>query len=374
MRIAVNTQHLLKDRLEGIGWFAHETLRRLVNDHPEHEFIFIFDRKWDKSFIYGPNVTPVSTMIPSRHPFLWFWHYEIDIPRILRKYKPDLFFSPDGWMSLSTKVPTVDVIHDINFMQRAEDFPYFYRKFYRYFFPRYAQKARQIITVSEYSKADIVNTLSVDPSKIDVAYNGCGKIFQPLSNEVKVEVRKRFTNGDPYFVFVGSQNPRKNIVGMLDAFELFKKRTRNKYKLLLVGKPMWGSVDFDQKIESLKCKDDIVFTNRVSTEVLQLLLGSSEALMLVSFLEGFGIPIIEAMNCDVPVICSNVTSLPEVAGDAALLVDPYNVESIADAMVKIAKDEKLRRDLIQKGRLQREKFSWDRTADAVWNSIQKIVQ
>jgi len=161
---------------------------------------------------------------------------------------------------------------------------------------------------------------------------------------------------------------------MLDAFEQFKKRTRNKHKLLLVGKPMWGSVDFDQKVESLKCKNDIIFTNRVSTEVLQLVLGSSEALMLVSFLEGFGIPIVEAMNCDVPVICSNVTSLPEVAGDAALLVDPYNVDSIADAMVKIAKDEKLRRDLIQKGRLQREKFSWDRTADAVWNSILKIAQ
>src|SRR5690606_37096627 len=124
-------------QLEGIGWFAHETLSRMVIDHPEHEFLFIFDRKWDKSFIYAPNVIPVATRIPSRHPLLWYWHYQIDVPRILRKFKPDLFFSPDGWISLNTKIPVVNTIHDINFLHRRGDLPYLVDKYCTHYFPKF---------------------------------------------------------------------------------------------------------------------------------------------------------------------------------------------------------------------------------------------
>ena len=192
MKIAVNTQHLLKGKLEGIGWFAHETLSRITQEHPEHEFIFIFDRQWDQSFIYSDNITPVKTLIPSRHPFLWFWHYEIDIPRILKKYNPDLFFSPDGWMSLKTTIPTVDVIHDINFVHRPNDFPYLVRKYYNRFFPKFAKKAKRIITVSEYSKKDINTSFSIPKNKIDVSYNGCNPFYKSLTNDVKFEVRKKY--------------------------------------------------------------------------------------------------------------------------------------------------------------------------------------
>ncbi len=374
MRIAVNTQHLLKDRLEGIGWFAHETLSRIVRDHPEHEFIFIFDRQWDQSFVYGKNVKAVSTFIPSRHPFLWFWHYEIDMPRILRKYRPDVFLSPDGWMSLRTKVPTVDVIHDINFAHRPADFPYFYRKYYNYFFPRYAKKAKRVITVSEFSKADMVRTYALNPEKIDVAYNGCNALYSPLSHEVQTEIRKRYTNGKPYFIYVGSRNPRKNIAGLLAAFEQFKAKDNNGVKLLFVGEPMWGSSYLNEQIAQMHHADDLVFTGRLSTEVLQMVLASAEALMLVSFNEGFGIPVVEAMHCDVPVICSKVASLPEVAGDAVLYVDPNNIESIAKAMQQIIAFPDLRKSLVMKGRLQREKFNWDLTAKKVWESIEKALQ
>ncbi len=373
MKIAVNTQHLLKDRLEGIGWFAHETLKRIVKWHPEHEFIFIFDRKWDESFIYGDNVLPIKTTIPSRHPFLWYWHYEIDIPGILKEHKPDLFFSPDGWMSLKTKVPTVDVVHDINFMHRGGDFPFLYRRYYQHYFPLYIKRAKRLITVSEYSKKDIVDNLNVSPDKIDVAYNGCNEIFTGVSAEVKKEVRARFTGGNPYFIFVGSQNPRKNINGLLEAFDQFKVNDTLNYKLVFAGKPMFGSKELEEKLGDMKFRDEVIFTNRISTEVLQLLLSSSDALLLVSFLEGFGIPIVEAMNCDVPVICSDVTSLPEVAGDAALYVDPYNIGSIIGAMTKISQDQELRKELISRGRIQREKFSWDNTAKAVWSSIEKVL-
>lgn len=373
MRIAVNTQHLLKDKLEGIGWFAHESLSRIVKAHPEHEFLFIFDRPWDNSFIYGSNVVPVSTRIPSRHPFLWYWHYEIDIPKILKKYRPDLFFSPDGWMPLDTNVPTVDTIHDINFVHRPGDFPILVRKYYNYYFPKFASRSKRIITVSEYSKADMVKTFKLDPSKIDVAYNGCNEIFRGISPEVKTSVQKRFTGGFPYFIYVGSLNPRKNILGLLEAFELFRKRSKTGFKLMVAGEPMWGNSPVVKKLSEMRFKNDVVFTGRISTEVLQLVLSSSEALVMPSFYEGFGIPVIEAMNCDVPVICSNVTSLPEVAGDAALFVDPFNIVSIAKALNEISTDEILREKLIREGQEQRQKFSWENTANAVWSSIEKCL-
>jgi glycosyltransferase involved in cell wall biosynthesis len=373
MRIAVNTQHLLKNKMEGIGWFAHETLSRIVRNHPEHEFIFIFDRSWDNSFIYADNVTPVKTTIPSRHPFLWFWHYEIDTIRILKKYNPDIYFSPDGWMPLRSKTPIVNVIHDLNFAHRPADFPLLVRYYYNYFFPRFAAKAKRLITVSEYSKTDIVETYKIPPDKIDVAYNGCNPDYLPVADEVKTEIRNKFTKGAPFFIYVGSRNPRKNISGLLDAFEQFKKTDTTGYKLLFVGEPMWDNSYLSGKINQMNFKNDLVFTGRLSTEVLQLVLASAEALMLVSFSEGFGIPVIEAMHCNIPVICSNQASLPEVAGDAALFVDPNSIDSISDAMKKLTGNIDLRKGLSEKGKMQCEKFNWEDTANQVWKSIEKAV-
>jgi glycosyltransferase involved in cell wall biosynthesis len=373
VRIAVNTQHLLKDKLEGIGWFAHETLSRIVKDHPEHEFIFIFDRPWDQCFIYGPNIIPVSTRIPSRHPFLWYWHYQVDVPKILKKFDPDIFYSPDGWISLNTKVPTVNTIHDINFIHRPDNLPFLVRKYCTYYFPRFAAFSKRIVTVSEFSKADIVKTFGLDPNIVDVAYNGCNECFRETSPEVKCSVQKRFSSGIPYFIYIGSLNPRKNILGLLDAYEQFRKNSIKTYKLLFAGEPMWGNSAVNSKLDKMKYSSDVIFTGRISTEILQLLLSSAEALVMPSFYEGFGIPVVEAMYSEVPVICSNATSLPEVAGDAALFIDPYKTDTIEKAMHEITANKKLREELIGKGRIQRARFNWDRTAETVWASIEKAL-
>jgi glycosyltransferase involved in cell wall biosynthesis len=275
---------------------------------------------------------------------------------------------------LLTSVPTVDVIHDINFVHRPGDFPFFVRKYYNCFFPRFAQKAKRIITVSEYSKLDLVKTMAVESSKIDVVYNGCNVSFTGLTDDVKYEIRKKFTNGCPYFIYIGSRNPRKNIKGLLDAFEQFKLTDKQGYKLLFVGEAMWQKTYLSATLDKMQFKNDVTFTGRLSTEALQLVLASAQALVLVSFSEGFGIPLIEAMQCDVPVICSNVSALPEVAGDAALYVDPESIDQIAKALFQIADSSDLREDLILKGRQQIKKFSWDSTAKLVWESIEKALQ
>lgn len=374
MKIAVNTQHLLKNRLEGIGWFAHETLKRMVLNHPEHQFLFMFDRPWDESFVYASNVTPIKTVLPSRHPFLWMWHYEMEIAAQLRQHRPALFFSPDGWMPLNTGIPVLDVIHDINFVHRPEDFPWLVRSYYNYFFPRFAKKAKRIVTVSEYSKNDIALNMKVDPEKIDVAYNGVNPSYTAVGDEVKHEIRKQFTAGAPYFIYIGSRNPRKNIAGLLEAFDKFKENDELGYQLLFVGEPMWKKSYLNSMISNMKFKDDLVFTGRLSSEVLHLVLASADALALVSFAEGFGIPVVEAMSCDVPVICANATSLPEVAGDAALLVDPFSSDEIARAFSQLAQHPDLRKSLIIKGQKQCVQFTWDQTARTVWNSIEKTLE
>lgn len=374
MRIAINAQPLLKNRLEGIGWFAHETLRRITQAHPEHEFVFVFDRPWDESFIYSSNIIPVATKIPSRHPFLWYWHYEIDTPKILKEYNPDLYFSPDGWMPLRTQVPVIDVIHDVNFMLRPQDFPFLVKSYYLHFFPKFAKTAKKLITVSEFSKNDIATFMKVDRAKIEVCYNGCNTLYKPISSEVKNEIRNRFSQGKPYFVYVGSLNPRKNIEGMFNAFDLFKQKTGSEYKLVVIGECMRKSSDYQVRLNELKYGKDVVFTGRLSSESLHLVLASAFSLLLFSFYEGFGIPIVEAMNCDVPVICSDVSSMPEVAGKAALLVNPANLDSMVAAMQKLYLDEEVRNGLIEEGRTQRNLFSWDLTAQRVWNVIEKELQ
>lgn len=370
MIIAVNTRLLLQGKLEGIGWFTRETLSRITSEHPEHKFIFIFDRPYADEFIFSENITPVVVSPPTRHPVLWYIWFELQIPRILRKYKADLFFSPDGYLSLSTKVRQLAAIHDINFAHRPKDLPWLKAKYYNYFFPKFARKARRIVTVSYFSKEDINRTYHVDADKVDVVYNGVNTSYTPISEELNLETKQTYSSGKDYFLFIGSLHPRKNICGLLRAFDAFRTSVDSDMKLLIVGESMFKTSDIEMTYEGMRYKDDVVFTGRLTTEELHHVLGASMALTFVPFFEGFGIPVIEAMNAGVPVICSNTTSLPEVGGNAVLYVDPFSLSQIKDAMIRIYQDKELRDTLVEKGFRQREKFSWDKTAELLWGSIQ----
>lgn len=369
MKIAVNTRLLLKDKLEGIGWVAYECLRRMVISHPEVEFHFIFDREPDPKFIFADNVKPVVLFPPARHPFLYIAFFEFAVTRYLRKIKADLYLSPDGYLSLRSKVKQIAVFHDLNFEHFPQDFPKIHLWHYKKFFPKYAKKADKIITVSEFSKKDICECYGINPDKIEVAYNGANEIFSPVSEDVKKEIQNKYTEGNPYFMFVGSLHPRKNLARLFTSFDLFKKRNNNDIKLVIVGSKRWWTEPIKNAYEAMTHKDDVIFTGRLSAEDLHLVTASALASVYVSYFEGFGIPIVEGFKCDTTVITSNVTSMPEVANDAALLVDPFKEESIADAMEKIL-DEEVRNDLIEKGRIRRQDFSWDKAAEIWWKVLE----
>jgi glycosyltransferase involved in cell wall biosynthesis len=162
-------------------------------------------------------------------------------------------------------------------------------------------------------------------------------------------------------------------VNLFLAFDEFKIATGHNAKLLLVGEKKWWTEDIRQAYEGLTHKADVVFVGRVSNELLHNLLGAALCLTYVPYFEGFGIPILEGMNADVPVITSNITSMPEVGGNAVLLADPFNPSSIKTQMERIALDCDLRTDLIEKGRKRRLDFSWDRTAGLLWESIERAL-
>jgi len=374
LKIAVNTRLLLKDRLEGIGWFTYETMKRITRAHPEHEFYFLFDRKYDESFIFSNNITPFVAGLPARHPFLHYMWFEQAVPKVLKRIKPDIFISPDAYCSLKTDVKTLIVIHDLNFEHYPQHMPWLVRKYYRYFTPRFARKAQRIATVSEYSKTDICDQYGIEPSKIDVVYNGASNLFSPLSLTKKTEIQEKYTHGFEFFVFIGALNPRKNLANLFTAFDFFKNETGSPVKLVIIGEKMWWNGDSKTAFKSMKHKDDVVFTGRLQMPELTEVVGSAIALTYVSFFEGFGIPILEAFKSEIPVITSNVTSMPEVAGDAALLADPFKPDSIAEAMINLFNDRTLRESLIEKGKQRQQEFSWENTAGRLWQSVLKVVE
>lgn len=373
MKIAVNTRLLIKDKLEGIGWVAYETLKRITTQHPEHNFYFIFDRKYNDEYIFSENVKPIVTPPQARHPFLFYLWFEHAIPRVLKKIKADLFLSPDGYLSLSSDVPSIAVFHDLNFEHYPNDLPFLERKHYKYYFPKYAHKATRIVTVSEFSKQDIIKQYSVTANKIDVVYNGANENFKPVNKSTQKAIREKYTQRKPYFVFVGALHPRKNLVNLFKAFDKFRKTNHTETKLVIVGEKMWWTGKIMEAYNQMQFKNEVIFTGRLSAEKLYQVVGSALALTYVSYFEGFGIPIVEAFYCDVPVITSNVTSMPEIAGDAALLVDPFSIDSIAEAMKKINYDKKLRENLILKGQKRRQEFNWQKSADKLWKSIEKVM-
>lgn len=370
MRIAVNTRFLISGRMDGIARFTLETVKRITTAHPEHTFFFLFDRPFSGEFIFSGNIVPVVVSPPARHPLLWYAWYRISLPRWMKKVKPDLFFSPDGLLPAGTGTPMIPVIHDLNFEHFPEDLPFPVRNYYKRFMYDSAVRARDVITVSRFSRQDIADTYHIDQQKIHVAYNGVSAHFKPASPEEKKRIRGDISGGMPYILHTGSMTPRKNIPSLLRAFDLFRQ-DHERYKLILAGGILNGAGEVKHVLKKMKFRDEVIFTGRISEERLAALTAGAEALVLVSRFEGFGLPVAEAMTCRVPVVCSNTTALPETAGDAALLTDPFSVKNIAHHLSRITEDSGLRQSLIEKGNVQVKKFSWEKTANTVWDIISK---
>lgn len=285
------------------------------------------------------------------------------LPGKLWKTRATLYHSPYYLMPYFTHLPTVLTCHDLIPLIYPQYFTAGQRLIFRLTHILALRVARKIITVSQATRADLLHYFSVDPERIVVIPEAPASKFFPQSPDKIMQLRKRYALPENYLLYVGSNKPHKNIVTLIRAFALTKIDIQNPaLKLVIAG--YWDKryPEAQYLTKSLLLKDQVVFLGSIEDNDLPALYSGASLFIFPSLAEGFGLPVLEAMACGVPVICSNTSSLPEVAGDAALFVDPLDVKALSEKIKQILKDERLREEMRRKGFLQVNKYSWERVA------------
>jgi glycosyltransferase involved in cell wall biosynthesis len=356
--------------LEGVGRYTFEILNRICVSHPEHTFYFFFDRKYNEKYVFGPNVVPVILFPPARHPFLFIFWFEWSVRKALKKIKPDVFLSFDAMLSLLADVKSVLVVHDLAYLHYPGYLPGSALWFYRNFMPRYIQKADKIVAVSGFTANDVQSAFGVSDEKISVAWNALPAAY----NQQKKADSQRPLEA-PYFIVPGAISERKNTINILLAFEKFLQlHPADDIRLVFAGGfmfPLKGEVK--KRWTALKMAGNLIHIDKPDDDQMRQWIAHARALIYVSLFEGFGIPILEGMAMEVPVITSNVSSMPEVAGAAALCVDPLQPEAICSAM-EAMRNEETRVSLIQLGKQQLHKFDWNRSADHIYQCLVSVAE
>jgi glycosyltransferase involved in cell wall biosynthesis len=363
--IGINARNILGSKMEGFGNYSYELVRRITKNHPEQRFVLFFDRAVDPKFEFTSNVQTVVLFPPTRHPLLWILWFEWSLKRALKKYRVDVLWSPDGFCSLRSSVPQIATIHDLNFEHYPQDLPWLVSRYFRFFFPKFARKAKRILTVSNFSKADIVQTYGISNKKISVVYNGISDEFRVSTSEEITETRGQFSNGKPYFLFVGSLHPRKNVQRLVQAFAKFSLEN-SEIDLVIVGNAMWRQEVFQLTDET---KKRVHFLGHLTTNELSRVTGAAFALSYVPYFEGFGIPLVEAMRCGIPIVSADTSCLPEIAGDAAIYCNPFSVEDITEQLHTLSNDSELHEKLTEHALTRSTLFSWDKAAEEVWEVL-----
>lgn len=369
MRIGINTRSILGQKMEGFGNYSLELVTRLSASHPDHTFILYFDRPVDPQFRFGANVICKVIFPPTRHPFLYLIWFQWRLKKAILKDQLDVFWTPDGMFPLGISTPILATIHDLNFEHFPQDLPKWVAWYYKKYFPLFAKEANKIITVSQTTKDDITATYQIEQEKISVIYNGVNQAYQPLSSDEKIFFTQEEDFPESYFLFVGSLHPRKNIHRLLEAYQQFAT-SNSETALVIVGSAMWDAQRFEIQAD---LKKRIYFLGHVDTQKLAFIMAAATAFIYIPYFEGFGMPLAEAMACQTPVIAGNKSCLPEIAADAALYVDPFNIQDIANGMQQLKNDVALQSQLTKAGQQRVKDFNWDHAANLIWQELQQLV-
>ena len=372
-RIAVNTRLLLAGKMEGIGWFEYQILKRWVANYPQHRFFFIFDRPYSNDFVFENNVTPIILGPPARHPILWYIWYEWQIPRLLKRLDADIFLSFDTYTSVRAKVKKMTAIHDVAFALFDNQMDSLSQRFLRYFTPKYIACSDAIVTVSDRTAEDLVNYYKCPKEKIVIAHNAPSEVYKPLSAEIINEFKQRHTDGNDFFVYVGSIHPRKNVINILRSFEIFKGKHKTNYKLILIGRMAWKYDTEKEFLDQMQYRSDVILVPHSNPENIAKWVASATALILVSHYEGFGVPLVEAMACHVPVITSNIPPMSSIAGQSGIHVSPHDANELAEAMNTFSSNPEYRDQCIEVGREKVKDYNWDSAAQMIWDELENII-
>lgn len=362
MKVVVNARWLLPGKLEGTGVFTLRMLEEITRALPDVDFTLLYDRPSaaKQPLIQGKNIKHRVVYPPARHPLLWQIWNRWSVPRALWKEQADLYWSPDG-LPARTSAPQWITIHDLNFIHHPEWLPKRVAKHYKREVTKATTEADLLFTVSQWSKEDIVHTFGVEASYILVTPNATSEKF-----------RLGPARRQPYFCAVGAMTPRKNLKTLLRAFDLFASSDSNEgYVLKIAGEPHFKDAELDRTYQEMRYKDRVKFIGRISTKELEELYQNATAFCMPSAMEGFGIPVLEAMQCGTTVISSDNSALSEVVGDAGILVPTYKVNAWAEAMEQ-AKAQTGKWS--KKGMAQVSKYDWSKSAQIFIDQFKKDFQ
>lgn len=372
MKIGIDL-HTYNDFMQGSRTYSYNVTKNLVQNYPDHEYFLYFTRKKVTlpSVFYRFNVHH-KTVFPSarifRLPFVFpikLFMHDIDVFHCNYIAPPFM------------KTPYIVTLHDILHEEYPEYYPNRLKLLMSLLYPYSARKAAKVITVSHYSKNAIMRLYGIPENKVAVIYNGVADEFRPVL-ELEDIGRVKGIYGIPvsskYILYVGRLEPRKNIVGLLQAYSKLKKEHKIEHILVIAGMKDFMFKEIFEQAQAWGLTGEVIFTGRVDQADLPALYSGAELFVYPSFGEGFGIPPLEAMACGVPVITSNTTSLPEVVGDAGIMINPSDNNELTQAMLALCQYKHLRDELRAKGIKRAERFSWETTASEVLKVSQEIVE
>ncbi len=357
----------------GVEWYAFYLIQELKQLIPDSYQVVLYSRE---PLTYGLEKFPAhweSRVLAWPPKFLWT---QMRLSFEMLIHPPDILFSPVHVLPLLLPKHAIVTVHDVAFMARREAYGFF-GMLYLMLMTWYATWRAHILTVSEFSKSEIVKFFGADPMRMTTTPLGFDtSTFGHVSKETIVTVTRRHEIIDPYFLFVGRLEKKKNLAGLLRAFRIFKEQhdANDSYRLVLIGKRGRGYDEAMQEIAGSEVGASVRELGYVAQEDIPALYAGATAFVFPSFYEGFGLPVLEAFASGTPVITSHATSLPEVAGNGALYVDPAAPQAIAGAMRRLIADHGLREWLISCGRARANAFTWRATAEKTWEALVKAAE
>lgn len=361
----------------GISQYAASVIGRLPDIAPEHEYVVFIseaDAEWASTWHHKLEI--ISLPDWTAHPVAnIFWHL-LSLPRHLRRHDCDVVFLPAGNRRLgwSYGIPSVSTVHDFSQLHVPQKYDAFRMFYIMRILPRLMRRLTRVISVSESTRRDLESFAGVEPDCIRVIYNGADlERFIPRERSTaKSAVTAELGLPEDFLLYISRlEHPGKNHVRLLEAFSRLKQQTQLPHKLVLVGSRWSGAEVIDEKVKELRLEQEVIFPGFVSNEMLPVLYAAADVFVFPSLFEGFGIPVLEAMACGTPVCASNVSSIPEVVGDAGLLFDPLDPESIAASLSRLLTDRQLYQRLVSAGFTQASRFTWDDAAAAVLEELEK---
>ena len=365
MIVGVDASAAGKAQRTGTEWYAAEIIRSLLSIDTANEYRLYskIPRPLDID-MHGKNAQwRVLSFGAGWTLFRLSWE-------MIRK-PPDILFVPSNRLPLVVPPRSVVMVHDLSFRHVPEVYTPTQRAYHWNGLIWAKRFATHILSPSDFTTRALHEECGIARSRITTVYHGCSVSSEDLVNAKALDRPV----AEPYFYFIGRLEQKKNILRMLNAFSSFKRKTGSNFKLVLSGKPGFGYPEIVHAYETLgKIKEDILFTGYLSEADAVRYMYHAHDFIFVSLFEGFGMPLLEAFTLEVPVIAANATSLPEIAGDAALLVDPYDETDIANAMCRVASDQSLRATLIEKGKVRRREFSWEKAARETLSVLERVAQ